>query len=582
MKTCVKKCNQLTIRNSETEKLVTTKLLLSEPTPASLPLLTRVLGLLCCIVLAPFLFRVLPVAGAAIISFGLGLMIALPGMVLAAVQRGLVLRAHTMQSQLRRLKQPAVLRVVWRVLIGTGLAAVLLVRLAGGDGVVWIITLSAVPATLVALHWLAPIARAEYRGVHAEVRLRIWAQLTATAAVCLMAVLISLLWAAPNPAYSPSANSALVTEGLAMQRLWSGIEAALLGDAVALGRLPDWFSGVLLVLGLIASAFAMSALTLAAQISPNVAKRAFAPASDAVSRPETSTPALATLAVLFTVWLAAAIWTEKRLVSLPIELRPVSQFQQAVEIVGENFYRPGTYAESVRIASAMAEADSSAVFELRNALDVGFDVMIENVDPFLDAYYSLNAEYLRIFDFFRDLSSRPFGGSADYLAERIDAQLAESLSANAPFAAYDVLVDAVSAAEVQLSERLLMRDRVVNTNPALVRVDATFDAFPPMPSFTAPPLITLLETRVGISVSSGVLTAMIAQRVGQRLAARGVLSFAARGLLTAVPFVGIATAVGTDVVMLKIEESLNREDFRAEIVNAIEEQRSKAHAVFEN
>ena len=75
---------------------------------------------------------------------------------------------------------------------------------------------------------------------------------------------------------------------------------------------------------------------------------------------------------------------------------------------------------------------------------------------------------------------------------------------------------------------------------------------------------------------------MIAQRVGQRLAARGVLSFAARGLLTAVPFVGIATAVGTDVVMLKIEESLNREDFRAEIVNAIEEQRSKAHAVFEN
>ena len=165
--------------------------------------LWRALVLLAVVGAAPVLFRTLPAEGAALICFILGLFVALPGLALAAVQRGLVLREHTGGSYLRQFRQSAVLRVVWRLAVGTGLAALLLIRLSGGDMVVWAVTLSAAPATLVAIRMLSPIARAEYRGVHAEVRLQLWAQLVAIAVVCLLAVLVSVAWAPPNPALCP-------------------------------------------------------------------------------------------------------------------------------------------------------------------------------------------------------------------------------------------------------------------------------------------------------------------------------------------------------------------------------------------
>lgn len=547
--------------------------------------LGRALVLLAVVGAAPVLFRTLPAEGAALICFILGLFVALPGLALAAVQRGLVLREHTGGSYLRQFRQSAVLRVVWRLAVGTGLAALLLIRLSGGDMVVWAVTLSAAPATLVAIRMLSPIARAEYRGVHAEVRLQLWAQLVAIAVVCLLAVLVSVAWAPPNPAFDPGANSALVSEGLALHRLWAGIETALWGDAAALGLLPAWLMTTLMAVALAASAFAVSSLTLAAFVSPATARRGFAPASDAALGPAVSKPALVAAATLVTAGIVAASLAERHLIAQPMEARPVSQFQQAVEIVSDTYYRPGTHAEVSRWAREMQAADLAAVLALRRALDAGFDAMFDNVDPFLDAYYSLGAEYLRMFDFLRDAASGVFGGAQDRLAERLDAQLALSLSTGAPFAAYEELAAMLSASGAAAESGARAAGwteayRVTDTNPALIRVEASFDAFPPLPELTAPSFVTSLETRAGAGLTAGVLTALIARRVAQRLAVRGVLGLAARGLMAAVPLVGIASALGTDAAMLAVEEHLNRGTFRAEIIAEIEAQRSAAHAVF--
>lgn len=547
--------------------------------------LGRALGLLVVLMAAPFLFRTLPAEGAALVCVALGLCIALPGLALAAVRRGLVLREHTGGSYLRLLRQSAVLRVVWRLMIGTGLAALLLIRLSGGDMVVWVITLSAVPATLVALWLLSPIAKAEFHGVHAEVRLRRWAELVAVLTVCLLAVLVSVLWAPPDPAFAPVANSAVVTEGLALHRLWAGIEAALWGDAAALGLLPAWLAAALMAVAVAASAFAVSALTLAALRSPATARRAFAPASDAALSPAASKPALIAAATVVIAGLVSVSATERHLAATPLEQRPVSQFQQAVEVVSDTYYRPGTYAAIVQRTNEMQQADLAAVQALRLALDAGFDAMIDNVDPFLDVYYSLGAEYLRMFDFLRDTASGVFGGGQDRLAARIDAQLAESLSTGTPFAAYEELAGKLSSAsdiaqDAAQAAGWTQAQRVTGTNPALLRVEASFDAFPPIPTMTAPLLATTLETRVGASLTAGVLTALIARRVVQRLAVRGVLGVAARGIMAAIPLVGLASALGTDAAILALEEHMNRDTFRAEIIREIETQRSAAHAAF--
>lgn len=546
--------------------------------------LGRTLGLLAVLVVAPFLFRTLPAEAAALVCFALGLCIALPGLILAAVQRGLALRAHTGSSYLRLFRQSAVLRVVWRLAIGTGLAALLLIRLSGGDMVVWAITLSAMPATLGAVRLLSPIARAEYHGVHAEVRLRLWAQLVAIMVVCLLAGLVSLIWTPPDPAFAPEAHSALVTEGLALHRLWAGVEAALWGDAAALGLLPAWLTGTLMAVALAASAFAVSALTLAALISAATVRRAFAPASDAALGPAASKPALIAATALVIAGLITASLAERRLAATPLEQRPVSQFQQVVEQVSDTYYRPGTYAAVSQRTSEIQAADLAAVQALQLALDAGFDAMIDNVDPFLDVYYSLGAEYLRMFDFLRDTASGVFGGGQDRLAARIDAQLAEFLSTDAPFAAYEELAMSLAAAndiaQGPFAAGWTEARRITATNPALIRVEASFDSFPPLPTLTAPLLVTRLETRVSAGLTAGVLTALIARRVVQRLALRGVLGVASRGLMAAVPLVGLASALGTDAALLALEEHLNRDTFRAEIIREIEAQRSAAHAVF--
>lgn len=557
----------------------------AEAAPPSFPaLLGRVLGLFGVVMAAPFLFRTLPAEGAAVVCFALGLCIAVPGLALAAVQRGLLLREHTAESYLRRVKQSAVLRVLWRLVLGAGLAALLLVRLSGGDMVVWVITLSAVPATLGAVWLLSPIARAEYRDIHAEVRLRRWAGLAAIMVVFLLAVLVAYIWGPPDPGYAPDANSAVVTEGLALHRLWAGIEAALWGDAAAIGLLPAWLAGALSALAMAASAFAVSALTLAALVSPATARRAFAPASDAVLSPAASRPAVLAAAVLVIGGIVSVSATERHLAAMPLEQRPVSQFQQVVERVSDSYYRPGTHAAVSRRTNEMQQADLAAVQALQLALDAGFDAMIENVDPFLDVYYSLGAEYLRMFDFLRDTASSVFGGTQDRLAARIDAQLADALATDAPFAAYEEVASRLSgtsdiaqdAAQAGWTEA----QRVTGTNPALLRVEASFDAFPPLPTMTAPVLVTTLETRVGASLTAGVLTAVIARRVVQRLAVRGVLGVAARGLVAAVPLVGLASALGTDAAILALEEHLHRNAFRAEIIGAIEIQRSAALEAF--
>ena len=557
----------------------------AEAAAPSLPaFLGRVLGLFGVITAAPFLFRTLPAEGAAVVCFALGLCIALPGLALAAVQRGLLLREHTAQSYLRRVRQSAVLRVLWQLVLGAGLAALLLVRLSGGDMVVWVITLSAVPATLGAVWLLSPIARAEYRDIHAEVRLRRWAGLAAILVVFLLAVLVTYIGGPPDPAYAPVANSAVATEGLALHRLWAGIEAALRGDAAAIGLLPVWLAGALTALAMAASAFAVSALTLAALVPPATARRAFAPASDAALSPAASRPAVLAAAVLVIGGLVSVSATERHLAAMPLEQRPVSQFQQVVERVSDSYYRPGTHAAVSRRTNKMQQADLAAVQALQLTLDAGFDAMIENVDPFLDVYYSLGAEYLRMFDYLRDTASSVFGGTQGRLAARIDAQLADALATDAPFAAYEEVASRLSGASDIAQDAAQAgwteAQRVTGTNPALLRVEASFDAFPPLPTMTAPVLVTTLETRVGASLTAGVLTAVIARRVVQRLAVRGVLGVAARGLVAAVPLVGLASALGTDAAILALEEHLHRDAFRAEIIGAIETQRSAALEAF--
>ena len=133
---------------------------------------------------------------------------------------------------------------------------------------------------------------------------------------------------------------------------------------------------------------------------------------------------------------------------------------------------------------------------------------------------------------------------------------------------------AEARAQQAARETALLGAPLSDINPARLRVEASFPALAPLPELQSLGLSSNLETRLGGSVAMGVLGAVVARRVLQRLVQRGVLRLGARALLATVPLVGTALAVGTDVAALKLEEHYNRADFRAEIVAALEEQRA--------
>ncbi len=512
----------------------------------------------------------------------LGLAMALPGAANAAVARGHGLGVLTTANPLHRLRRGAVLRVLVHGVFGIAAGAVLLVRLSAGGGTVWLATGAAGAAALVALRFGRGLVARHYAPVHADAALRRLAVGVGVVAVILTALLAGWLLGPPDPAQSQTGASVLVNEGFALHRLWIGVEAWILGAAVALDLLPPVAEALMATLLLGVSGWAAAALALAAAMHPADRARALAGASDAPTAPPPSRPAMLAAAALAAAIAGSALSMEARLAGLPPEARPSAQLQIAAERIGETFHLPGTYAAIADGRAGLAAQDAAALQSVRAQIDTAFDRMEAGVDPFLDGYYTLWAEYGRMgVAVWGWVSGDAEAALQTHLSTRLNAALDSEthLRPVTELLATSGLADVRATQAAQ--EAALLAAPLDTVNPARLRLESVFPALAPLPELRSLGFTTQLETRLGASAAVGVLGAVVARRVLQRLAARGVLRLGARALLAAVPLVGGAAALGADQVAIKLEEYLNRAEFRAEIVAAIEEQRQTVLATLD-
>ncbi|WP_209425371.1 hypothetical protein [Pararhodobacter sp. SW119] len=544
------------------------------------PVWTSLPALIAAVALAAAVFRFLPAPAAALLCLALGFLMALPGAADAAVRRGHDLRRYTDASLLRRLRQGGVWRVLWPSALGTGLAALLLVRLAAGGPWVWLTTLAAVPAALLPMAALQAIAAREMAGVHRGATQRHVAQLVASVVVLVLSILLGMGQGLSDPT-APTADSALIQQLFALHRLWAGVEAWLWSEAAALGLLPPWLAAGLAAAATGATGWAAAALTLAVRLPPDDRLRALATASDAPAPPAASRAALGAAALLAIAVVAGAHWAESRLGALPVPDRPVSRLQTAAEIIGDRAFVPGTYAEVVAARDRTRALDASGRARIAAQIDAGFDAMHGNVDTFLDAYYSLPAEYLRLVDLGLGWAS---GQGAERLQRRLDARLISALDADTHLAP---VLDSVVLLGHQMAESdrqvaaLIDARRLSGVNPGLLRIEGAHADFPPRPALPSDGLSTTLQTRLGASAATGAVAGWITHRIMRRLAARGALRLAARGLLATVPLAGAAAAIGADQALLMAEERRNRAGFRAEIEAALDAQRAELHGLLD-
>ena len=280
-------------------------------------------------------------------------------------------------------------------------------------------------------------------------------------------------------------------------------------------------------------------------------------------------------------------------VQLLEELR--QQVIPTAERIGERIMRPGTVAEVDALKLETVRAIDARATLVDAALAEGFEKLRANVDPFLDSYYSLPQEYLRI-------ASLVSGN----IETRIRNELTINLLAGEPFAEYERLL-----AELLAGNEAIRIDYQNNLEALLAEMELSDGSYQivesrPLNTFELPsmentPSVTTARARGGAGVISGaIVTAVVA-----KITAKGLIKLAATAVTKAIgskavtgaagtatgavigsvipglgtlagaavgAVVGIAAGVSVDYFLLRLEEEFNRDEFRAELVESINAQ----------
>lgn len=245
-------------------------------------------------------------------------------------------------------------------------------------------------------------------------------------------------------------------------------------------------------------------------------------------------------------------------------------------------------------SDSLSEEAKETLVPLINA---SYDKRIENVDSYLDWYYSLPADYER-------LANAVTGSAEEFVEEQFTAKIEEGIDDTAISDAFSefegrtkqIATDAESALQdAEIEEIPNMPDWLLETEVTL-NTDFLSEPMESVQKFsnaeTMRPLVS-----AGAGLAAGVMTkaatkpffnkfvTKIATALGSRglgAAAGGAVGSAAGPLGTIAGIAaGTALGIGVDAAMLAVDEMQNRDTYKQEIVDAIEEERAATLAMVE-
>lgn len=266
------------------------------------------------------------------------------------------------------------------------------------------------------------------------------------------------------------------------------------------------------------------------------------------------------------------------------------------EIAGKP-YKPGTIKKIEDARAQVLRASASAVHELDQKIDGAFSMMERNVDPYLDWYYSLSAEYAR-------MAMTLSGGIEGHMT----GKLKEYLFKNDPLKTVSVAMNgALERQKGALREYQSKRDQILRENQINVTTEPTrvmrqmskkdLDLMPMHPT------VTTIESRMAGAAVASVVTGLVTTKVVSKVVGKGVFKLAvtaasklvvsktvsvaagtATGAAIGSIFPGVGTligaglgaltgaviGVGMDATILKLEEKVSRDAFKREILESIQ------------
>ncbi len=264
----------------------------------------------------------------------------------------------------------------------------------------------------------------------------------------------------------------------------------------------------------------------------------------------------------------------------------------AVEVINGVMYKEGTL-NQMQIAADIAYGATKD--EIIASVNKMYDDMILNTDKYLDWYYSLSAEYGRLFKLIT-------GSIEEYMENKLKEKLMDNITKE---------VD-LDIAEKNIEK---LRDNITNileTNK-ITKKDALYDV---VTEVNVEDIYALAEVEpildikkrfiasTGGGLAAGAIVGTIASKVAAKTgfktaakaaakAAAGKMASAAAGVAAGVvssvftsplggAAIGTATGVAIDKGLLKLEEIVKRDEYKKEITSSIEENRKQVIKMIED
>lgn len=504
----------------------------------------------------------------------------------------------------------------------------LLFYLGSADKQEWIVCFAAIPVFAAVYAVLFPIAAREYKPYIAVHKSLAWARWVTALAMAVFFVFftdhadtsrqyvsLTAAIAAESQKLEGMTNSILILE---TNRLLGFIEGM---KRYALGGLHSFDDVLYLTVIFLGSVlfFYNVALGISSFMVPLAEyRRVFAPVQDSDEPPAVSpwawaiTSAFATFFVFF-IYVPSTVYVDAWLRSNPEtveEIRAARQTAvQTVEMIGDEYYKPGTAAQIEQAYLDSLGKMEASLGKLRETTGAGFQQMAANVDAYLDWYYSLPGEYERIV-------ALATGALETWMAEKLQNYLMQgNVFGPVQQSIEDVLHNnqQLRSEHMQKVERILAENRVEPAGDSQLEIvrHASLNALKEPPAHS---VIVNLENRVLISGgigTAGAITGAIAGKITAKVAGKGIIKLGAQALVKVTAgkavsalggaaagaasgaalgsFIpGIGTAIGAAIggiiggitigltvekLLLMLEEAFSREEFKLQILNAIEEER---------
>ena len=365
-----------------------------------------------------------------------------------------------------------------------------------------------------------------------------------------------------------------------------------------LGQFGKHVPLLLIILGSLMVFFNASATFASFVIPRSERRRIFGPISDDEIPPTLTHASVAVTAALVTVvtlFIYVPVFADLEDIARgnPGLIASLKNAQLKVEKIDDLFYRPGTM-QVIELAKAAALGKvnvSRAILE--GQIDRAFDQMEFNVDGYLDWYYSLSGEYTR-------LTMLMTGEIEKYMEEKLVEKLKQEDALKPVIAGLEVALanhKAVTDEYQQDIKKILTNNRIQVPEFGAKGIHGiASDRILVLPTHFD---VVSMRSRIGSATAAGIGAAITAKIVGKgifKAAAKTISKFAAKKMFV----IGTGTTIGTwitlpagplavaggvaggaiaavvvDKFLLKLEETISREDFKKEFLNSIRESRDQ-------